>query len=389
MHKTITLGLIGIACISIGACKSQQTTEATPTTPVEQPTVVETVEVTQIQQEEPDTLSIGDAAPSINVDKWVKGTAVNNFEEGKIYVMEFWATWCPPCRKSIPHLTKLQEEYKDNNVNIIGCAIWQQEDTQDARDATVSTFVEGQGDDMDYTIAVDDGTWMSDNWMKPAGRNGIPAAFIIDGTGTVAWIGSPFSMDEALEQIVNGTWDLAAATESYAKELAQKTAMNELKATYRKAMENNNWDEWISAIDTFTAKYGDNDNLSKEKFHALLTGKKDKEAAYAWAETMVKADWDNSTALNSLAWNIVDEQPAELRNLDFALRVAQRGCELTDYKDPMILDTLARCYWEMGDKYKAIAWQEKAVEYMGDDAMNESILATLNEYKATLANVDE
>jgi hypothetical protein len=55
----------------------------------------------------------------------------------------------------------------------------------------------------------------------------------------------------------------------------------------------------------------------------------------------------------------------------------------------MILDTLARCYWEMGDKYKAIAWQEKAVEYMGDDAMNESILATLNEYKATLANVDE
>ena len=55
----------------------------------------------------------------------------------------------------------------------------------------------------------------------------------------------------------------------------------------------------------------------------------------------------------------------------------------------MILDTLARCYWEMGNTHKAIAWQEKAVGYMNDDTMNASIKATLNEYKATLANVDE
>ena len=62
---------------------------------------------------------------------------------------------------------------------------------------------------------------------------------------------------------------------------------------------------------------------------------------------------------------------------------------LTLIKDPMILDTLARCYWERGNKYKAIAWQEKAVQYMADDEIGTSIQATLNEYKATLANVDE
>ena len=303
--------------------------------------------------------------------------------------MEFWATWCGPCRTSIPHLTKLQEEYKDKNVSIIGCAIWQRGDTQDARESTVTSFVEKQGDKMNYTIAVDNDQWMSKNWMKPAGRNGIPSAFIIDETGTVAWIGSPFSMDEPLEQIVNGTWDLAAATETYAKELAEKTAMDTLNATYRKAMANEDWDAWIAAIDTFTAEHGTTSRLSKAKFNALLTGKKDTEAAYALAETMVKADWDDSNALNSLAWSIVDEMDAEYQNLDFALKLAERACELTEYRDAMVLDTLARCYWELGDTYKAIAWQEKAVEYLEEGAMDESIIATLNEYKATLANVNE
>ena len=129
--------------------------------------------------------------------------------------------------------------------------------------------------------------------------------------------------------------------------------------------------------------------MADAKFKALLTGKKDKKAAYAWAKKIVKKDWDDSQALNSMALGIVDQTPEDLQDLDFALRVAKRASQLKDNKDPMILDTLARCYWEMGKKYKAIAWQEKAVELLGDDAMNASILETLNEYKATLANVDE
>ena len=101
-----------------------------------------------------------------------------------------------------------------------------------------------------------------------------------------------------------------------------------------------------------------------------------------------KPSWDNANALNGIAWGIVDRTPADLQDLDFALKVAIRACELTDNKDSMILDTLARAYWERGETYKAIAWQEKAVEYAGDTGMADSILATLDEYQATLATVD-
>jgi tetratricopeptide (TPR) repeat protein len=129
--------------------------------------------------------------------------------------------------------------------------------------------------------------------------------------------------------------------------------------------------------------------MDNAKFDALLKLKKDKKAAYAWANKMVIGIWNNSQALNAMAWGIADETPAELQDLNFALKLATRASDLTLNKDPMILDTLARCYWEKGNKNKAIAWQEKAVKYMGDDETSASIKTTLNEYKATLANVDE
>ena len=59
------------------------------------------------------------------------------------------------------------------------------------------------------------------NWMEPAGQTGIPAAFIIDREGRVAWIGHPMEMDEPLAEVMAGTWDIkkAAAKAARAKEL--------------------------------------------------------------------------------------------------------------------------------------------------------------------------
>jgi tetratricopeptide (TPR) repeat protein len=90
--------------------------------------------------------------------------------------------------------------------------------------------------------------------------------------------------------------------------------------------------------------------------------------------------------LNAFAWNLLDETPAELQDLDYALIVATRASELTNNEDAMVLDTLARAYWEIGETYKAIAWQQKAVEF-ADGQMGESIAATLEQYETSLASV--
>src|SRR5688500_14906487 len=128
-----------------------------------------------------ETLKVGSPAPSLKVAKWVKGRPVEKFEPGKVYVVEFWATWCGPCKTSIPHLTELAKKYKDK-ATFTGVSVFEEPEPENEEYiGKVEKFVTEWGDKMDYNVAVDgkDG-WMGANWMRAAGQNGIPTAFVVD-----------------------------------------------------------------------------------------------------------------------------------------------------------------------------------------------------------------
>jgi thiol-disulfide isomerase/thioredoxin len=145
-------------------------------------------------------LKVGDAAPSLSVEKWVKGEPVTGFEKGRVYVVEFWATWCGPCIASMPHMTELQAQYKDQ-VTVISVTSADPKNTLDK----VEAMVKDKGDEgMGYTVAWDKGRETNDAYMKAAGQNGIPCAFIVDAESKVAWIGHPRRMDEKLAEVVRG-----------------------------------------------------------------------------------------------------------------------------------------------------------------------------------------
>ena len=63
-------------------------------------------------------LKVGDKAPAVEVKEWIQGETTVG--AGKPYVVEFWATWCGPCRQSIPHLNDLYKKYKGKGLSIIG-----------------------------------------------------------------------------------------------------------------------------------------------------------------------------------------------------------------------------------------------------------------------------
>lgn len=149
------------------------------------------------------TLKVGDKAPAIKVDNWIKGQEVTGFEKGKFYVVEFWATWCPPCKTSIPHLTKLQKEHKD--VTFIGVTGSERKASSgpDNRLPNLEKFVKEQGDKMDYRVAYDQDREMVKDWMDAAGKNSIPTAFIVDTEGKIAWIGHPMAMEEPLKEALD------------------------------------------------------------------------------------------------------------------------------------------------------------------------------------------
>ncbi len=144
----------------------------------------------------PPVLKAGMPAPAINPDKWVKGAPVSSYAPGHVYVVEFWATWCPPCRKSIPHLTELQKKFKDD-VTIIGVDGFERSDPKgkDTRLSTVEKFVKDMGDKMDYSVAFETDGEMSKSWMEAARQDGIPYAFIVGGDGKLTWTGYPMDGD--------------------------------------------------------------------------------------------------------------------------------------------------------------------------------------------------
>src|SRR5687768_14060170 len=119
------------------------------------------------------TLKWGDAAPELKVVKWLKGTPVEKFEPGKTYVVEFWATWCGPCKAAMPHLSELAKKYQ-GKITFIGVDVWEQ--GADPLPA-VEKFVAGQGENMAYNVAADapgrDG-FMAVNWLNASNAGGIP-----------------------------------------------------------------------------------------------------------------------------------------------------------------------------------------------------------------------
>src|ERR1019366_6690864 len=160
-------------------------------------------------------LTVGDPAPKLQVAKWVQGDPVKAFDTNHVYIVEFWATWCGPCRQSIPHLNELSKKFKDQGVIAIGQDAWEPDDSG------VAAFVKKMGDQMTYRVALDDKSqetngFMAVNWMKAAEQNGIPTAFVIDKQGRIAWIGHPMGLDEkTLEEILADKFDIAAFAAEY------------------------------------------------------------------------------------------------------------------------------------------------------------------------------
>lgn len=152
-------------------------------------------------------INIGDPAPPLRVNNWIKGTPVHNFQKGQIYVVEFWATWCRPCIAEMPHLSTLARKYKDS-VTVLGINIFEAKTTSLSK---IKAFVDSMAQHMDYSVAVADSNFMENDWLRATGEiiMGIPRVFIVDREGRLAWMGHPCdNFEGALSKIVSNTWNI-------------------------------------------------------------------------------------------------------------------------------------------------------------------------------------
>jgi len=318
------------------------------------------------QQGKAGELKVGDPAPTLKVSKFVKGTPVTAFKPGKLYVVEFWATWCGPCRASIPHLTEMAKKYKD--VQFVGVSVWE------TKPADVEPFVKEMGDKMSYNVAMDDvpegkkgnDGFMATNWMTAANQDGIPTAFVINKESKIAWIGHPMTIDEPLGKIVAGNWDLKAEAERSAKEMAGKKKMAELNRKIGQALKDKDYNAALTtANDAIAEDSAMEPMLGTFKLAMLKQLGRNEDAHTYLVRLLDEVLKDNAMGLNQTIWPIVDPDAKTKPSADdakVALKAAIRADELMKSKDPAIADTLAAAYHAAGDDAKAIETQERALK---------------------------
>jgi len=139
---------------------------------------------------------LGQKAPELVVEKWL--TTKPNLK-GKYVLIDFWATWCPPCRRAIAELDTLHQKFGKKLV-VIGLS--------DEPEEKVRAMTEPR---IDYYVAIDTQARMK----KELQVTGIPHVIIVDPKGIVRWEGFPLLTGyELTEQVVADLLKTPATTQS-------------------------------------------------------------------------------------------------------------------------------------------------------------------------------
>lgn len=313
-------------------------------------------------------LKIGDKAPPLTIEQWVKGSAVDPTKGGAepIYVVEFWATWCGPCRQSIPHLSELQKHF-GKKVTVVGIS--------NEAPEVIRGFLRTWDRKMQYTVAIDKDNKTTEAYMEGAGVNGIPHSFLVKD-GKLVWHGHPMEMDEELVKLTGDKEFAAAMEKSQAK--ARQRAEMVMKASM--AMKAEKWDDAIKVLDEMLVQNAADYEVMAQKYYLLLVKKKDAKAAAEYGPKMV-AGVEDADLLDALAYSMLTEDEFKpVTDKKLALAMSAKAVKLSP-KDPGVLATYAKAQFENGNGAGAVKTAEEALQIAEDDRLKEELQKNLETYR--------
>ncbi|HBE70263.1 MAG TPA: hypothetical protein DDW52_19105 [Planctomycetaceae bacterium] len=361
-------------------------------------------------------LTVGSKAPKLDIEHWIQDGGgrfehVAELKKGKVYVIEFWATWCGPCIEAMPHIAAMQRHFEERNVQFVSVS--------DEPLKTVEAFLDtkyrgllaesdrasggagnkeagGEGNESKlgtsdspgeaeladerstdaqttyrdvtkhYCLTTDPDGSTHAAYAGAAMQNQIPVAFIVGKSGLIEWIGHPLDMPGPLNAVVSDRWSREYFAAKFKPTQVLKYARQELQellvAGDEKAV--------LKRVDELTDEHP-GITTSQLKLNLLLAlGREENTRGYI-AE--LRKQFDGKPEFVALwTWMVYDLAKSGQRTAKKFVGEAEKAAnnalkQASPKVQADLYDTLAHIAALRGELQAAVDLQTKAVKLVGDD----------------------
>lgn len=324
-------------------------------------------------------LKIGDAAPELSIQEWIRGPPVKRFEPGVFYLIEFSGVGCAPCRLEIPHLSSIAKKYQER-LKVI--SVYTLESNRDnIKDLQyvdrIKKLVASQDSKISYLVAADvPQQYTFDNWSRSAGMNGIPSGFLVDGSGRIVWRGYTQSVDDILVAAFSNN-DSKSIEDATRKQTEEFLAIDIVVGSLAMLKKAGKFEKAVEKMDSLIAIYPYSTFFTQIKF-TLLSGEDD-ERAYKYLQHILDTYGDND-----YDWfHFIDEtySLAKAPRYDLAHEVADRAIRQasTNLIKAYAMISKMRIYVEQDDLQSAIDCCTRALETAQKETSNPELLKLFTE----------
>ncbi len=180
--------------------------------------------------------------PLPEIAEWARGEALDFKDATKTFLISFWSTAITPARESLPRLSKLADEYREQGLVVI--AVTDEPAAAIAPMLEAPRFKEG----VRFAIGCDPDRSTHRQFMDASWQNTLPTAFLARD-GKILWIGNPRDIDSVLSAVFAGKWSTEGRRELYEQRMAATKRASDFEEKLAIFLDRKQWDAMLALVD--------------------------------------------------------------------------------------------------------------------------------------------